>query len=309
MNDDAQSEPIEGTAGGCDLEAEEQGTVLCEAWFEDGKWLFSVPGEGKVAAKDSKQVRGLVEMMLNLGIIAEPDDIEDGVATGPSIIHGGRRPEDEPSPVRAEEAVDVAEANDEDSQDSEGAESPSEGDDTDEEATESIDADVAIEGAFTSASDPELLMLYGVRQPRHTGDAGDYRLVHGLDRRVADLNRGIKEAKSRRNGKLAASLVEERTALRKDRNGYMNPITGKLKPFYSKEADDKAHRCRMWIVRGLQALAKAGLPKAAASLMVAIDRGMEFIYRKQPGYVWVVTLPPPGTLRVFPKAGGSGVAE
>lgn len=263
--------------------------ITCTVKFWNGKWIFDVPGEGTAVLRDRKQPRVVASLLLNMGKQLVPDDTEQAASTGPIVVHDIRRSVDEPAPSR-----DEIDALSQQSEDEVSLEADDGSSDEGNEEEGSVDFDG--EATFTSGADPDLLMLYGLKQSRHTGDAGDYRMVEEIDRRVSDLDDGIAAAKARGHAKKAAALYEERVELRKDRGWYRNPITGKLRPFYSKEVDDKAKRCRMWILRGLRTLAAKGLPKAAASLMVAIERGMAFTYTEQPGYAWVVTPPPSGSL-------------
>ncbi len=266
--------------------------VICIVEYRNGHWTTTVPGEGTAMVRDSKQMRAVVAMLMNKEVSMEPDDIEDAASTGPVVVRRGVPVEDEPQASQEGEDEDPMEEDID----------PSDDGDADGQ-----DVNLAFEGTVKSGSDPDLLMLWGVRLSRHTGDTCDYGVVHDLDHRVAMLDAGIKATKAS-DVKMAAALNEERTALRKYRDWYVNSITGKRRPFYSTEVDEKVHRCRMWMVRGVQKLAAKGLAKAAASLNGAISRGMDFIYDEQPGYKWVVTLPPSGSLPVFPKANGSEVA-
>lgn len=292
--------------------AESHTAARCTVKYENGKWIFTVPGEGKVTVKDSKQIRVVCCLLLNMSISMEPDDIEEASSSGPYVVKGGYRPDDDSFHTLVRRSEDCLAADDEDmlAPDDHGV-SEAESNVDEDDDREPYVPDAVLEGTFRSSSDPDLLMRCHVEQRRYTGDAGDYEALRAIDRRLATLKGGIVAAEARGDAKGMAALGQEKIALRKARDWYYNSVGNRFRLFYSKEADDKAHRCRMWTVRGLQTLAK-GLPRASASLMVAIERGMEFIYRRQPGYLWVVTAPPPGSLPVLPKVGvredGSEVA-
>lgn len=305
MNKDLQDSRPKCERPGNDRMNDMTEPVRCSVRYSDAKWIFDVPREGSIAAKDSKQVRSILHMMQNIGILMEPDDIEQAASTGPFVVKGGCPADDDPMPRGAR---CLAESLGDDvyvlPEETDGAAAEAIGD-GDGGTPEGSNEHLALEATFMSGSDPDMLMLYKVREQRHTGDAGDRRLVHDLDRRIVALDAGIAAAQARGHRRMAAALDEERAALRTQRNWYINAVTGTLKPFRSPEADDKAHRCRMWIKRGLQALAANGLPKAAADLSAAISRGMEFVCRAQPGYEWVMIAPAPGSVPVFPKAGAN----
>lgn len=277
-------------------------TITCTVMYKNKKWIFTAPGEKTVTIRDSFQCRTIIALLINMGSSMEPDDLESAVLTEPVVVHSNPSQEDT---ARSNQKTDDDDLwGDDDDGTLEADENESHGENED-----GCDSSFALEGKFRSGSDPDLIMLYGIKQPRHTGDTCDYQLVRDIDGRVATLDVGIEAALSRGNMKRAVALGEEKTALRKWRNSwYVNPITGKVKPFYSKGDEAKALRCRMWISRGLKALKAKGLEKAYASMDAAISRGMKFQYDAQPGYEWVVTLPPHGSLPTFDKPRGGNHA-
>jgi len=260
--------------------------------YANGKWWFVVPGECTATISDGKQTRVVVGALMNPRVLLETEDMEMWASEGPTLIRNARKP------------VNVAAScNDTDAMEDDAL-TPSAAHE-EQSKTDLASAILPLSQRHMRAGrDSAFLDLLSGEETRHTGDAGDYRLIHDLDRRVAALKAGIEDADARGDEKMAAALNEEKTSLRKYRNWYVNVMTGKLKPFYSKEVDDKVHRCRMWIVRGLQALAAKGLTKSVASLDAAISRGMKFQYDEQPEYKWVVTLPPHGSLPVLDKPRG-----
>ena len=269
-------------------------TILCRIAFLGGTWVFDVPGEGKATIADTKGIRAVVAMLRNEGVLMEPDDIEEAASKGPFVVLGGRRREADVVPVNDDETAGLQE----------------EDVDPGEDGERESETGFALEGSFRSTSDPELLMFYGVRQTHHTGQAGSYQVIHDCDRRVALLNAGIAAATVKGHKKVAKALAEEKEVLRKKRNWYINSITGKLRPFYSKEAEKKALRCRMMIVRGLQSLGRT-LPATWSNLSPAINRGIDFIYKERPYHKWIVKLPPKGQLPGLGKTrqeDGSGAA-
>ena len=236
--------------------------IICTVEYVDGEWLFTVPGEGTAAIRDSKQARVLVEMLMNSGCQMELDDIEDAATAGPTVAC-----HESPPAVISEPCEETY--------------APEDGD---------LPLCLDPEEQWKSVRDSDFWIPVQGVETHHTGTVGDDRMLKEIDRRVARLKDGIAAALARGDMRTVTVLDEERVALRKARDWYINSMSGALRLLYTETVEKKAKRCRMWIVRGLQAMAR-GLPKAAARLSSAISRGTEFVYEEKQGWEWIVVVP------------------
>lgn len=241
---------------------------ICFVEFKNGKWIFVVPGEGILSVRDGLHTRALALLIMHAGEEMDPDDIDQAAKLGRF-------------PIRLE-STRMATAEFQNGQDA-----PAESD-----FLPYCDP----EDQWKGEVDPDLRDYVHGLLPRHFGTVGDRRTVADIDRRVAIL----KNAKERMAQKAAEALEEERITLRRDRDWYLNPISGELRQAYSDTDMRRAQKIRMWLLRGARALAK-GLPKTSAHLDVYVSRGARFVYNDHPGWKWTVIIPPEGSLPVIGK--------
>ena len=252
--------------------------TVCTVAYDDGWWVFTVPGEGSRRVIDSRQARSEVGMLMNPWEV-DPEDDDDWAEFGPCVIRHTPIPE-----RKQEKAADGEEGGD------------TSGDNEPDGSHETHDPEDDREPGLARKHRWQLLLdpafwthVHGV-QSRNTGTVGDDHMLRAIDRDCAACKAHIAALKSKsRHSKHKLAYFEEMLAdLRKRRQEYVNPLSGGHRPFYpNKETENLVKGIRMMLLRAIRS-SVARDSKASVALIHAINRGMHLGYTPDPHWEWRV---------------------
>ena len=262
--------------------------TICTVAYDDGWWVFTVPGEGSRRVIDSRQARSEVGMLMNPWVEVDPEDVDDWAEFGPCAIRHT------PIPERTQEKEADGEEGGDTSGDDEFA-GYQELDDSEADKEPGLSR----ANQWQSSLDRDFWMQVTGVQSRNTGTIGDERMVREIDRQKKSLKAGIDLLLCKRNvpAKKLAKLKNMLEALQKYRDEYVRAATGKdatgrkfpphYRLFYPEGTEKLVKRVRAMLLRAIRS-SVARDSKASVSLIHAINRGTHLGYTPDPHCEWRV---------------------